>query len=312
MAAVVLAASAVARVSALGSPSVRPVAAAEVPPVAQVPLPMPDPRPEPMPAAAHAPASRVAVTSLTVGSRVPAGVWAAIASPASASLDLPSGVVLTVRVGRRAPVTVATNAPTVALLLSALHVRLGPLDQVAPALGARPAPGTLVQVTRIRRSLERVQELVPFGTVYRTWDFLSLGTERVMRRGTTGVRVDLYVVTYRNGAPVARSLAAGWTIVRPLPELVVRAAGPWTVRGTRVGPVSWYDLGCTGLTAASPSLPYGTRVTVTNPANGRQVTVVIDDRGPWGDGRILDLCQPAFAQIAPLGQGVISAARLSW
>ena len=63
--------------------------------------------------------------------------------------------------------------------------------------------------------------------------------------------------------------------------------------------------------AASPWLPFGTIVRVTNLANGRSVSVVINDRGPYGPGRIIDLCSPAFSAIAPLGQG-LAKVRITW
>lgn len=44
-----------------------------------------------------------------------------------------------------------------------------------------------------------------------------------------------------------------------------------------------------GLTAAHRTLPFGTRVKVTNRRNGRSVTVRINDRGPFIRGRIIDL-----------------------
>ena len=43
------------------------------------------------------------------------------------------------------------------------------------------------------------------------------------------------------------------------------------------------------LTAAHKSLPFGTQVRVTNMANGNTVEVVINDRGPYVDDRIIDL-----------------------
>jgi len=49
---------------------------------------------------------------------------------------------------------------------------------------------------------------------------------------------------------------------------------------------------------------------VTNLDNGRSVTVVINDRGPFG-GRIIDLSPEAFSAIASLGQGVAHV-RLTW
>ncbi|MEV4753866.1 septal ring lytic transglycosylase RlpA family protein [Micromonospora sp. NPDC049559] len=57
------------------------------------------------------------------------------------------------------------------------------------------------------------------------------------------------------------------------------------------------------LTAAHKTLPFNTRVRVTNPANGKSVVVRINDRGPYVDGRCLDLSRAAFQAIAPLSQG---------
>ena len=49
------------------------------------------------------------------------------------------------------------------------------------------------------------------------------------------------------------------------------------------------------LTAAHRTLPFGSKVRVTNKSNGRSVTVTINDRGPFVRGRIIDL-SPAAAQ----------------
>ena len=50
------------------------------------------------------------------------------------------------------------------------------------------------------------------------------------------------------------------------------------------------------LTAAHRSLPFGTRVRVTNKQNGRSVVVRINDRGPFTRGRIIDVT-PAAARV---------------
>jgi rare lipoprotein A len=51
-----------------------------------------------------------------------------------------------------------------------------------------------------------------------------------------------------------------------------------------------------GLTAAHRTLPFGTRVRVTNKRNGRSVVVRINDRGPFVRGRVIDLT-PAAARV---------------
>jgi rare lipoprotein A len=52
-----------------------------------------------------------------------------------------------------------------------------------------------------------------------------------------------------------------------------------------------------GHTAAHRTLPFGSRVAVTNPENGRSVTVVINDRGPFTRGVTLDLARGAASSI---------------
>jgi len=59
-----------------------------------------------------------------------------------------------------------------------------------------------------------------------------------------------------------------------------------------------------GLSAAHKSLPFGTRVRVTNQATGKSVIVRINDDGPHIAGRSIDLSYGAFSQIASPSQGV--------
>jgi rare lipoprotein A len=58
------------------------------------------------------------------------------------------------------------------------------------------------------------------------------------------------------------------------------------------------------LTAAHRTMPFNTWVRVTNMTNGRTVDVRITDRGPFVDGRIIDLSKAAARQIELLGPGV--------
>lgn len=59
------------------------------------------------------------------------------------------------------------------------------------------------------------------------------------------------------------------------------------------------------LTAAHKELPLGTIVKVTNLQNGRSVEVRINDRGPFVKGRIIDLSEKAFDEIAERKLGVV-------
>ena len=59
------------------------------------------------------------------------------------------------------------------------------------------------------------------------------------------------------------------------------------------------------LTAAHKSLPFGTKVKVTNIRNGKSVVVEINDRGPYAKSRVLDLSQAAFSEIGHTNTGVM-------
>ena|ERR1700733_11029409 len=71
------------------------------------------------------------------------------------------------------------------------------------------------------------------------------------------------------------------------------------------GPCAYYSAKGDGLTAAHRTLPFGTRLRVTDPASGRSVIVVINDRGPFGRGRVLDLSIKAAKALGMIDRGVI-------
>lgn len=57
------------------------------------------------------------------------------------------------------------------------------------------------------------------------------------------------------------------------------------------------------LTAAHKSLPFGTRLKITNLSNGKEVIVRVNDRGPYVRGRILDLSYAAAQQLGMIKTG---------
>lgn len=57
------------------------------------------------------------------------------------------------------------------------------------------------------------------------------------------------------------------------------------------------------MTAAHRTLPFGTKVRVTNPSNGRSVVVRINDRGPFVRGRTIDLSRVAAEELGMIARG---------
>jgi rare lipoprotein A len=87
---------------------------------------------------------------------------------------------------------------------------------------------------------------------------------------------------------------------------------------TERGRASWYGARFDGrltangerfdrreLTAAHKRLRFGTRVRVTNLANGRTVEVRINDRGPYARGRVIDLSEAAAEALEMIDAGVV-------
>jgi rare lipoprotein A len=58
------------------------------------------------------------------------------------------------------------------------------------------------------------------------------------------------------------------------------------------------------LTAAHPTLPFGTRLRVTNVETGRSVTVRVNDRGPYVAGRVVDVSHSAADALGMVGSGI--------
>jgi rare lipoprotein A (peptidoglycan hydrolase) len=98
----------------------------------------------------------------------------------------------------------------------------------------------------------------------------------------------------------------------PVKKASVTTTAPKPVkkpRPTQSGPASWY--GAAKGTCAHQTLPFGTVVSILDTDNGRTATCTVDDRGPYQDGRIIDLSPDVFSQLAPTSTGVINV-QISW
>jgi rare lipoprotein A len=89
------------------------------------------------------------------------------------------------------------------------------------------------------------------------------------------------------------------------PEIFQRGGASWygtPFHGRRTASGERFDM--TALTAAHRTLPFNTHVCVRSLLNGREVLVRINDRGPFGPGRVIDLSRAAAGVIGMLGLGI--------
>jgi hypothetical protein len=119
---------------------------------------------------------------------------------------------------------------TVADLLAAANVALGPLDQVNRPLGARLYPGDVVQVTRVRDEQVTVQEDIPFATRLVPDANIDRSHQVVVTPGELGRLENTYLIRIVDGRETERALLASIQVAAPVAE--VRRVGTRTPPGS--------------------------------------------------------------------------------
>jgi uncharacterized protein YabE (DUF348 family) len=207
---------------------------------------------------------------------------------------------------------VKTNVLTAGGLLRKLGVVLGPHDRVEPSILAYPSEGSTIRVVRINSAVETVHSKIDFKTQTEPTDKLELGIRKVRRAGVEGVKAARYRILYEDGKVKSRTFLGSEVIRAPAPQITLVGTHRPALKAansSQSGKASWYTQ--PGLMAAHRFLPLGTVVRVTNLGNGKQVTVTIRDRGPYVDGRIIDLSDTAFNQLSPTSRGVLNV-KVEW
>lgn len=210
-------------------------------------------------------------------------------------------------------IEIDTRAKTVGEVLKESQITLSRLDQVSPDLLAPPRKEESIFVTRINEEERIVAEDIKFKTETKESSKLGWREEKVEQKGEKGILEVKYKITYKNGKEVSRIVLEENVTKEPVTEIVTQ--GTYIDFGkSHTGQGTWYAQpsniqlaypSITGYYAANPWLAKGSYAKVTNKANGKAIIVVINDRGPFGDGRIIDLDKKAFSAIASLGAGVI-------
>lgn len=207
---------------------------------------------------------------------------------------------------------VVTNAITAGGLLRQMGIRLGPHDRVEPSIVANPGTAGTIDVVRVKEVVSRTFTPIPFRTVTKKSDTLEFGLRKVAQEGADGLRARTYRSTYENGRLKSKKFEGTNVAREPREKITLVGSRFPAFKGgghSQEGPASWFA--APGLTTAHRTLPKGTVVRVTNLDNGRRTTVVIRDRGPYAGGRIIDLSEAAFRQLAPLERGTLRV-RIEW
>lgn len=227
------------------------------------------------------------------------------------SLSVRNAVHARVRVDGRVR-DVVSSGESVSQLLAQAGVEVGENDYVIPGRKLEPSDGMWIRVVRVRRIVEVRHVQVPFQRVTQRDPELESGVRKIVQTGAEGTKVRRIQFVLEDGKRVSSAILSEEMTRDPRNHIVRVGTKAPTYDGgghTQKGIASWY--GADGLVAAHRTLPFGTVVKVTNLDTGKSVNVRIADRGPYVDGRVIDLSDDAFSEVAPLGSGTFNS-KIEW
>lgn len=225
-----------------------------------------------------------------------------------ASTTLYPGMTLTIERSAKVRISVDgenfekdTLAKKVSAVLAENSIFLSPIDLVEPDLQTRTSDGLEIKITRKNTKETTIEEPIEFTVIKQKDSKVDWGEKTVTQKGEEGVRETTYKIDYENGKEVKKVKLASKITKKPINQ--IEATGTRLKTGKAdSGIASWYNAGPNE--CAHRTFPPGTWLRVTNTVNGRQVFVRVAGYGPQaGTGKLIDLDNKAFKQLAPLGQG---------
>lgn len=198
----------------------------------------------------------------------------------------------------------AVRSTSVGDVLQEVGLAIDEDDIVKPGREAFAYRNMVVTITRVQIEEQVVEKSVAFEKKIQEDSGLSWRKAIVTQKGEKGLDRLVYRVSMHDGKEVHRTLVRTERVKDPVSEMITQGT-EMKFGKSHTGAASWYAWTGT-MAAANPWLPKGSYVRVTNLENGKSVVVVINDRGPFVPGRIIDLDKVAFAKIASVGAGVIN------
>ena len=183
------------------------------------------------------------------------------------------------------------------------QITLSRLDKTVPGIDSLIQNNLLISVTRINVEEIIQKEAVNFKTTVKNDAKLGWQEKKIETPGQLGEKEVKYRITYKNSKEISRVLLSSQITQDPLPQIEVHGTYMKLGKSTS-GQGTWYSYQG-GMFAASTTIPKGAYAKVTNTQNGKSVVVQINDYGPTGKGRVIDLDKIAFQKIASIGAGVI-------
>jgi rare lipoprotein A len=180
--------------------------------------------------------------------------------------------------------------------VSCVEIETSRIDRDA-VLGSAAAVGNVVRLLAVALAGGLLAACAQSSVVSRNSGLLAPSRQASLQRDRTPSFVaPARVASAKRHTPFARHKNAAGT------QPASHGLASFYTEGTRTASGEKFDTH--ELTAAHPTLPFGTRLRVTNVATGRSVTVRVNDRGPYVPGRVVDVSYSAAQSLGMVGAGV--------
>jgi rare lipoprotein A len=178
---------------------------------------------------------------------------------------------------------------------SCIDVRAGRTQLEAPPITAARA-GKFMRLLAVTLGAASLAACAQSSVVTQKSELRASRQASLDQDRTTSSMMKRRVVAVRKHTPFASRRDAGGI------KTASHGVASFYTEGTKTASGEKFDT--LDMTAAHPTLPFGTKLRVTNVASGRSVTVRVNDRGPYVQGRVVDVSYSAADALGMVGKGV--------
>jgi rare lipoprotein A len=177
--------------------------------------------------------------------------------------------------------------------ISCVDVRAGRTQLEAPLIPARA--GKFIRLLAVTLGAASLAACAQSSVVTQKSELRASRQASLDQDRTTSSMMKRRVAAVRKHTPVASRKDAGV-------KTASHGVASFYTEGTKTA--SGEKFNTLEMTAAHPTLPFGTKLRVTNVASGQSVTVRVNDRGPYIRGRVVDVSYSAADALGMVGKGV--------
>ena len=178
--------------------------------------------------------------------------------------------------------------------ISCVDVRAGRTQFEAPSITAARA-GKLIRLLAVSLAAASLAACAQSSVVTQKSELRASRQASLDHDRTTSSMMKRRVAAVRRHTPASRRDAADT-------KTASHGVASFYTEGTKTANGEKFNT--LDMTAAHPTLPFGTKLRVTNVASGRSVTVRVNDRGPYVQGRVVDVSYSAADALGMVGKGV--------